>query len=138
MIEIKFSCPHCGQKIACEETASGVTVNCPVCQAAVVVPDVQEWQSLKPQDVYLCYRGENGDAARLAQLVRDGLRQRRFDVCVNSRDPDGSSVNPVNLRKIELAEDVLVICTPGCFDRCQDDHDRLRAEVRLALQLKKN
>jgi hypothetical protein len=138
MIEIKFPCPHCGQKIACDETASGRTVNCPLCQTASIVPDAREWQSLQPQDVYLIYRGENGDAAELAQLVRDGLRKRRFEVCVNSPDHEGGRINLINLKKIELADDILVICTPGCFDRCQNDLDRKRVEIRLALQLKKN
>ncbi len=36
--EIKFACAHCGQKIAVEPEAAGVSINCPTCQNRVTIP----------------------------------------------------------------------------------------------------
>ena len=37
--EIKFECPHCGQRIAVESDAAGLSVECPTCQNPVTIPD---------------------------------------------------------------------------------------------------
>jgi len=138
MIEIKFPCPRCGQKIACDETASGTTVNCPVCPAVLTVPDARKWQAIQAQDVYMIYRGGSGGAEHLARLVRESLRQRRFEVFADGEEQVGDRPDVASLKKIELATDVVVICTPGCFDGCQNDEDRLRAEIRHAIRKGKN
>jgi len=38
MDEIKFSCPHCSQHIACESQWSGRQIQCPACQATLTIP----------------------------------------------------------------------------------------------------
>jgi hypothetical protein len=38
MAEFKFSCPHCGQHIQCDERLSRKQVQCPACQVLIVVP----------------------------------------------------------------------------------------------------
>src|ERR1051325_4854280 len=38
MAEIKFSCPHCRQKIQCDASHSGSRINCPACQQSILVP----------------------------------------------------------------------------------------------------
>src|SRR6266700_1900445 len=38
MAEFKFPCPRCGQKIQCDELWSGHQLQCPSCQADLVVP----------------------------------------------------------------------------------------------------
>jgi outer membrane lipoprotein-sorting protein len=38
MAEFKFSCPQCGQHIQCDPGYSGMQINCPSCQQAIVVP----------------------------------------------------------------------------------------------------
>lgn len=40
MSELKFSCTQCGQHIAADEAWSGRQIQCPKCQAALVVPAV--------------------------------------------------------------------------------------------------
>jgi hypothetical protein len=37
-VDIKFSCSRCGQHIAVDETAAGLTAACPNCKQALVVP----------------------------------------------------------------------------------------------------
>ena len=36
--EIRFLCPHCRQKLACEDGYTGWQIQCPACQGAVIVP----------------------------------------------------------------------------------------------------
>ena len=38
MSEYKFACPGCGQRIAVTDEYAGYPINCPACQAAIVVP----------------------------------------------------------------------------------------------------
>ena len=38
MSELKFSCPHCGQHILCEEQLAGREIQCPSCQQVLQVP----------------------------------------------------------------------------------------------------
>jgi len=38
MSEYKFSCSHCDQRIACDETYFGQSIHCPACQQIITVP----------------------------------------------------------------------------------------------------
>ena len=38
MIEVKFFCPHCGNKLLVDEAAFGKSINCPHCEKAIVAP----------------------------------------------------------------------------------------------------
>jgi hypothetical protein len=38
---MKFSCPHCGQHISCDELWSGHQIQCPACQNSLIVPHRQ-------------------------------------------------------------------------------------------------
>lgn len=38
MTDIKFDCPHCQNNLAVDESGAGMTVNCPLCQKALVIP----------------------------------------------------------------------------------------------------
>lgn len=38
MADLKFFCPQCRQKIACDATYAGSRINCPACQQSVLVP----------------------------------------------------------------------------------------------------
>ena len=38
MSDFKFSCPHCDQHIACDQSYYGVQINCPTCSASIKVP----------------------------------------------------------------------------------------------------
>lgn len=38
LIENRFLCPHCRQKLACEDGYAGWRIQCPACQGAVIVP----------------------------------------------------------------------------------------------------
>jgi len=38
MSEIKFACPHCTQHLVCDASCAGQSINCPLCQRGLVVP----------------------------------------------------------------------------------------------------
>jgi hypothetical protein len=40
MSEFIFPCPSCGKDIQCDESYSGMQINCPICQGAIVVPQL--------------------------------------------------------------------------------------------------
>src|ERR1035438_965829 len=37
-MDIRFECPHCKQRIKIDESGAGLEINCPGCQALVVIP----------------------------------------------------------------------------------------------------
>src|ERR1035437_6686026 len=40
MSEFIFPCPQCGKDIQCDESYSGMQINCPICQSPIVVPQL--------------------------------------------------------------------------------------------------
>ena len=38
MPDIKFHCPECSQKIGVDETAAGLSIDCPTCRSSLVIP----------------------------------------------------------------------------------------------------
>jgi hypothetical protein len=38
MAEFKFHCPHCNQKMACNESMSGRQIVCPACNHLITIP----------------------------------------------------------------------------------------------------
>jgi hypothetical protein len=86
--------------------------------------------------VFISYRREGG--AELARLVRDGLRERGYDVFMDVEDLRSGPFNTALFEQIESATDVVLILTPGCLDRCANENDWLRLEVAHAIKCKKN
>ena len=41
MADMKFSCPHCGQHISCDDAWAGHQIPCPACQGNLMVPHLQ-------------------------------------------------------------------------------------------------
>ena len=39
MLEIKFDCPHCGQKLEVDDSYYGRTVACPSCKKEIIIPE---------------------------------------------------------------------------------------------------
>ena len=51
MADLKFSCPQCNQHIQCDVSYSGMQINCPSCQKAIVVPQAPQPASAPPAPV---------------------------------------------------------------------------------------
>jgi DNA-directed RNA polymerase subunit RPC12/RpoP len=48
-MDIRFECPHCKQRIKIDESAAGMEINCPGCQAAVTIPALAQAPQSAPQ-----------------------------------------------------------------------------------------
>jgi len=48
MSDIKFSCPACGQHIACDAQCGGMQIKCPDCQNDVIIPEVEAQAAPQP------------------------------------------------------------------------------------------
>ena len=55
MPEFKFFCPHCGQHILCDTRHSGMRINCPGCQQAIVVPQTPATGPIPPPEPVHAY-----------------------------------------------------------------------------------
>jgi hypothetical protein len=70
--------------------------------------------------------------------VKDALKNRGFSVFMDVEDLKSGKFDEALLGKIEHATDVLVILTPGCLDRCKNEDDWLRLEIKHAIDCKRN
>ncbi len=48
MSEFNFSCPACGQNVLCDTAHAGTEIACPVCHAAIVVPEATAGPAVGP------------------------------------------------------------------------------------------
>jgi hypothetical protein len=88
------------------------------------------------KDVFISYRREGGE--HLALRVSNALKERRLSVFMDRMIPKGREFNETLLEEIKKAANIVVIVTHGCFNRCNDDDDWLRREIRYALEHNKN
>ncbi|MHC4159773.1 MAG: hypothetical protein ACYSSO_11925, partial [Planctomycetota bacterium] len=98
---IKFHCRNCGQGISVSEVHAGKKGKCPKCKTIVVVPEINDDISLRPQD-------SDTDSLQYVQqppepelrLKSDTSTQKRFD----GLSADGLSVTNEPLLKPEIKE----------------------------------
>lgn len=137
MNEFKISCSHCGQRIACDDSYIGASINCPSCGKllTVAVPPSAVKTAVSPAigapNIFISYRLGTGDT--IARRVRDSLNARGYTTCLRE-----GAASPVRLNDIAEAKDFVLVCTRGCLDACADEADQLRAEICHALSTQKN
>lgn len=91
---------------------------------------------MKDKGVFISYRRELGsDAARICQLY---LSTIGMDVFLDVDDNRNGHFDTKILGEIGKRKSFLLICSPGCFDRCIDRDDWLIREIAHALRLKLN
>ena len=91
---------------------------------------------MKDKGVFISYRRELGsDAARICQLY---LSTIGMDVFLDVDDNRNGHFDTKILGEIGKRKSFLLICSPGCFDRCIDRDDWLKREIAHALRLKLN
>ncbi|EDM28498.1 hypothetical protein LNTAR_11296 [Lentisphaera araneosa HTCC2155] len=49
-MDIKFYCPHCDQKLVCEDSAAGQNIECPQCASSIAVPNAAAAEEVTPQE----------------------------------------------------------------------------------------
>ena len=115
-----------------------------MCSEAAILMDsgepagaITEFSTLsKAHDIFISYRRDGGE--HLAGRVKDALENRGFSAFLDVEDLKSGKFNEALLRKIEDATDFIVILTPGCLERCKNEGDWLRREIRHAIEKKRN
>lgn len=87
-------------------------------------------------DVFISYRRDGGE--HLAGRVKDALKSRGFSVFMDVDDLKSGKFDAALYREIEKAANVIIILTPGCLERCKNEDDWLRQEIRHAIKCKRN
>jgi len=103
-------------------------------ESAAAIPDFSTM--VKAHDIFISYRRDGGE--HLAGRVKDALERRGFSAFLDVEDLKSGKFNEALLRKIEDATDFIVILTPGCLERCKNEGDWLRREIRHAIEKKRN
>jgi hypothetical protein len=87
-------------------------------------------------DIFISYRRDGGE--HLAGRVRDALIHRGYRVFMDVEDLKSGRFDDALFSIIDGVTDVIVILTPGCLDRCKNEDDWLRQEIRHAIDCKRN
>jgi len=87
-------------------------------------------------DVFLSYRREGGEA--MAILLREKLTAKGYKVFLDIENLNSGSFNTRLLDVIDNCKDVVLVCSSGSLERCNNDGDWVRAEIAHAFKNKKN
>lgn len=98
---------------------------------AIVLFSSKQGGLVDRKDVFVSYRREGGE--NLAGRIHDSLVKRGYQVFLDVESLHSGRFNEKLLEAIENAAVFILICTPGCFDRCADEGDWVRWELRHAL-----
>jgi len=91
---------------------------------------------LDHHDIFISYRRDGGE--HLAARVKAALAKRGFSVFMDIEDLKSGKFNIALYSKIEKAADFVVILTQGCLERCKNEDDWLRKEIKHAIRCKRN
>ena len=87
-------------------------------------------------DVFISYRRDGG--IHLARLLHDKLEQRGFRLFLDMENMRAGKFNEQLFTYIENCPSFLLVLPPGALDRCVNEEDWLRREIRHALNTRKN
>lgn len=90
--ELKFSCPHCHQRIACDETLAGAAMPCPSCEKEIQVPT-------SPARQIAARLGMDMNTPEDAEMVRRVLLSTEASKIV-LRDPEAEETLETELPKL--------------------------------------
>jgi len=98
-MEINFTCLHCGNAVAVDESAVGMEVDCPHCAEPLVVPQPDVPSDDQEAADYGSYAA---DASNLAPLLED----EQLEVIDSRTSPDGATVEIVQYPQLSGASNV--------------------------------
>lgn len=87
-------------------------------------------------DVFISYR--RAEAAQTARLLQRCLQDSGLSVFLDVDELGAGHFDESLLATIKVANDFIVILSPGCFDRCTDPGDWFRREIGTALASQRN
>lgn len=87
-------------------------------------------------DVFISYRRDNG--SRLASMIHEKLEKKGFRPFLDMKNMRAGKFNEQLYIHIENSPSFLLVLTSGALDRCTDEDDWLRREIRHALNSCRN
>lgn len=85
--------------------------------------------------VFISYR--RGGGAEIARLIEGFLDTHGLSVFLDVDSLGGGHFDEQILRQIKERDVFILICSPGCFDRCSDPGDWVRRELEHGISLDK-
>ena len=82
--------------------------------------------------IFISYRRDGG--SDVSRIVADYLESSGYDVFLDVDSLGGGHFDEMILREIDKKDTFILICSPGCFDRCNDPQDWVRRELERALE----
>lgn len=91
---------------------------------------------MKQHDIFISYRRKTGSETAL--LIKSALQSKHYSVFVDVVNLPNGKFNEALYNRIEKAIDFIIILTPNSLDRCKNEEDWVRNEIRHALLKKRN
>ncbi|MBR4063103.1 MAG: leucine-rich repeat protein [Clostridia bacterium] len=88
------------------------------------------------EQVFISYRRRGGDVT--AKLICESLKLKGYTVFYDFDSIHGGYFDQRIFEAIEACDDVVLVLPAGSLDRCRDEDDWVRGEIRHALQHEKN
>lgn len=88
------------------------------------------------EQIFISYRREGGDVT--AKLICEALKNRGFTVFYDYDSLHGGFFDSRILKAIEECNDFVLVLPPNSLDRCVNEDDWVRLEIRHALEHGKN
>jgi hypothetical protein len=85
----------------------------------------------RDRTVFISYRRSGGDG--YARTVQAYLESHGFEVFLDVDRVKSGPWEPQLIAQIKTSSAFVLICSPGCFDRCRDANDMVRREIDLAI-----
>lgn len=89
-----------------------------------------------PEQIFISYRRNGGDV--YAKLICEALKNKGFSVFYDHDSIQGGYFDARILSAIERCDDFVLVLPRGALDRCQNEDDWVRLEIRHALEHNKN
>jgi hypothetical protein len=87
-------------------------------------------------DVFISYRRRDGSES--ARLIRGELRSFKLKVFLDVDDLSAGYFDEAILKCIEKTSNFIIILSPDCLRRCDDENDWFRKEIAQAIKTKRN
>ena len=86
--------------------------------------------------IFISYRREGG--AEVARICKEFLEGQGFRVFLDVDGLKNGQFDNQLLEQLDKHGHLLLVCSPGCLDRCSENNDWIRQEVAHAIKLKRN
>jgi len=88
------------------------------------------------EQIFISYRRDGGDVT--AKLICENLKNRGYTVFYDYDSLSGGYFDSRILEAIEKCQEFILVLPPHSLDRCVNEEDWVRKEIRHALECKKN